>query len=250
MRNYIRADVKRILQRSSHLFSMLLVFAIYFCAVYFPNRGAQTTAVTLVTAACGTMDWVTIFVGLFEMIAVFSEDFKVKTMQVAIGLGVSRNKIVICKLVEVAILLVLDCIVLTLLTVGMAPVMGFSIPLVVLKDLILTLLVKCLIAQVACVSLTMIVLFVTQSTVLSIFVYVFISAGVLHMLLTFMPMFGMTALESLNLHRLTLSYFVGAFHTRILLGTFDIPTFIGIVIYLVAGIFATYKLFGKRELDF
>ena len=250
MRNYIRADVKRILQRSSHLFSMLLLFIIYACAVYFPNRSMQTTFVTLVTSACSMLDWLVIFVGLFEMIAVFSEDFKVKTMQVAIGLGVSRTKVVLCKLLEVAVLLVLDCIALTLLTMGIGAVMGASISFVVLKDLILTLLIKCLLNQVACVSLTMIVLFVTQSSILSIFVYVLISVGIVNLLLSLMPMFGMTALESLNLHRLTLSYLVGSFNTDILLGTFDIVSFIGIGIYIVVGIFATCKLFGKRELDF
>ena len=62
-----------------------------------------------------------------------------------------------------------------------------------------------------------------------------------------MPVLLVAHLDTVHL---TLTYFVGAFHTQILLGTFDIPSFIGIAIYLGAGIFATCKLFGKRELDF
>ena len=250
MRNYIHADIKRILQRSSHLFTMLLAFGIFFCAVYLPNRGGQTTSVTLVTSACSTLDWLVVIIGLFEMIAVFSEDFKVKTMQVAIGLGVSRSKVVLCKLIEVAILLVLDCIALTLLTMGMGALLGFAIPFYVLQDLIVTLLVKCLIAQIASVSLTMIVLFLTQSTILSIFVFILISGGIVNMLLTALPMLGITALDNLNLARLTLSYLVGLFNSRLLLGTFDFPSALGIAIYIGVGVFATCKLFGKRELDF
>ena len=250
MLNYIRADVKRILHRSTHLFPMLLAFIIFACMLYFPNRNAQMTAVTLVTSACSTLDWLVLLIGLFEMIAVFAEDFKVKTMQVAIGLGISRNKVVLCKLMEVAVLLVLDCIVVALLTMGLGAVMGVSIGFAVLKDLIFALLIKCLLAQVVAVSLTMIVLFTTQSSILSIFVYLFVAAGTVNMLLSVMPMFGMTALESLNLHRLTLSYLVSSFYTRILLGTFEITSFAGILVYLGAGIFATCKLFGKRELDF
>ena len=250
MLNYIRADVKRILQRSSHLFPMLLAFILFVCTLYFPNRNTQLTAVTLVTSACSALDWLVILVGLFEMIAVFTEDFKVKTMQVAIGLGISRNKVVLCKLLEVAVLLVLDGIVIALLTMGLGAVLGVPVGFVVLKDLIFTLLIKCLLAQVVSVSLTMIVLFVTQSTILSIFVYVFIAAGTVNMILSVMPLFGMSALEGLNLHRLTLSYLVGSFHTRILLATFELTSFIGILLYLGAGIWATCKLFGKRELDF
>ena len=58
MRNYIRADVKRILQRSSHLFSMLLLFAIYVLSLYLPNRGPQVTSVTLVAFAGTILEFV------------------------------------------------------------------------------------------------------------------------------------------------------------------------------------------------
>ena len=249
MRNYIRADVKRILKRSSHLFSMLLLFAIYVIALFLTNRG-QVTPVTLVSSACGMLDWIVIFIGLFEMIAVFSEDFKVKTMQVAIGLGVSRNKIVLCKLIEAAILMVLDCIAVVLLTMGVGAALGANIPMDVLTTLNNTLLVKCILAQVASVSLTMIVLFVTQSTILSIFVYVLVSAGVVNMLLSVLPMLGVTWLENLNLNRLTLSYHIGSFYTKLVLGSFEVVSFLVIAAYTAAGIFGTCKLFSKRELDF
>ena len=250
MRNYIRADVKRILQRSSHLFSMLLLFVIYVLSLYLPNRGPQVTSVTLVAFAGTILEIMLVFCGLFEMIAVFSEDFKVKTMQVAIGLGISRNKVVVCKLLETLILLVLDCIVLVLLTMGIGSALGAAIAPALLMDVICTLLVKGILAQAAVISLTMIVMFVTQSTVLSIFVYIILGMGVVNIVLSLLPMFGVTMLESLNLNRLTLSYHVGAFYTHAVLGTFDVVALLVIAIYTAVGITATCKLFAKRELDF
>ena len=250
MRNYIRADVKRILQRSSHLFSMLLLFALYVIVLYLPNRGVQVTSVTLIASACSMLDWLAVFFGLFEMLAVFSEDFKVKTMQVAIGLGVTRNKVVICKLLETIILLFLDCIVILLLTLATGSALGASIAPVVMKDLVLALLVKFLLAQAVVVSITMIVMFMTQSTILSLFVYILIGMGTIYLLLSILPMFGLTWLENLNLGRLTLSYHVGAFYSRLALGTFDFISFLVIVLYLAIGVFATCKLFQKSELDF
>lgn len=250
MRNYIRADVKRILQRSSHLFSMLLLFALYTLILYLTNRGSQVTSVTLVASACNYLDWLLVFFGLFEMIAVFSEDFKVKTMQVAIGLGVSRNKVVVCKLLETIILLVLDCIVIVLLTLAIGTVLGVSIAPAILMDVVIALVVKGILAQAAVSSLTMIVMFVTQSTILSIFVYMLLGLGVVNLVLSLLPMFGVTMLESLNLNRLTLSYQVGAFYTRAILGSFDAAAFLVVAVYTVIGIFCTCKLFGKRELDF
>lgn len=250
MRNYIRADVKRILQRSSHLFSMLLLFALYVIVLYLPNRGMQVTSVTLIASACSMLDWLAVFFGLFEMLAVFSEDFKVKTMQVAIGLGVTRNKVVICKLLETIILLFLDCIVILLLTLATGSALGASIAPVVMKDLVLALLVKVILAQAVVVSLTMIVMFMIQSTILSLFVYILIGMGTIYLLLSILPMFGLTWLENLNLGRLTLSYHVGAFYSRLALGTFDFISFLVIVLYLAIGVFATCKLFQKSELDF
>ena len=250
MRNYIRADVKRILQRSSHLFSMLLLFALYVIVLYLPNRGMQVTSVTLVASACGLLDWLAVFFGLFEMLAVFSEDFKVKTMQVAIGLGVTRNKVVICKLLETIILMVLDCIVIVLLTLVTGSVLGASIAPAVMMDLVLALLIKFLLAQAVVVSITMIVMFMTQSTILSLFVYILTGLGTIYLLLSFMPMFGLTWLENLNLGRLTLSYNVGAFYSRLALGSFDFVSFLIVIAHLAAGIIATCKLFQKSELDF
>lgn len=250
MRNYIRADVKRILQRSSHLFSMLLLFALYVIVLYLPNRSMQVTSVTLIASACSMLDWLAVFLGLFEMLAVFSEDFKVKTMQVAIGLGVTRNKVVICKLLETIILMVLDCIVIVLLTLVTGSVLGASIVPAVMMDLVLALLVKFLLAQAVVVSITMIVMFMTQSTILSLFVYILTGLGTIYLLLSFMPMFGLTWLENLNLGRLTLSYHVGAFYSRLVLGSFDFVSFLIVIVHLAAGIIATCKLFQKSELDF
>lgn len=212
--------MKRILRSSSHLFPMLLVFAVYFSVLYFPNRNMQVTPVSLVVSACGVLEWVMLFIGLFEMIAVFSEDFKVKTMQIAIGLGMTRTQVVLCKLFEVLALLVLDC--LTVIT----------IPLKVLMDVVRVLLVHGLLGCAVFTSLTMIVLFVTHSMILSIFTYCFVGIDIVGILLSLLPMFGFEWIENLNLNRLTLSYLAGIVNTRLALGTVDIGGLVGLLIYM------------------
>ena len=57
-------------------------------------------------------------------------------------------------------------------------------------------------------------------------------------------------IEKLNLSRLTLSYHIGAFYSRLALGTFDFVSFLVIAIHFAVGIIATCKLFQKQELDF
>ena len=250
MLNYIRADIKRILANKSHTFSMLLLFAIFFSVLFLPNRTAQVTSVSLVASACELLDWMFVFIGLFEMIAVFSEDFKVKTMQVAIGLGVTRTKVIFCKLLEVLYLIVLDCIVLTLIVLGITVSLGTGMPGVVFKDLMVSLLVKGLIGVTISTSLTMVVLFFTQSTVLSIFVYVIVGLDVIGLLLSLGTMFGFTWIETFKLNRVSISYMTNLLYSRLALGQFSVQAFLGVCAYIAVGLVGTCKLFGKKELDF
>ena len=250
MLNYFRADIRRILANKSHAFSMILLFAAFFAMLYIPGSTAQVTSVSLVASACSILDLMFTFFGLFELLVVFSEDFKVKTMQVAIGLGITRTQVVLCKLLEVMFLVVIDCIMLVLIVLGIAVSFGTGMPMVVLKDLILVLLVKGVISLAVNTSLTMIVLFVTQSTVLSIFVYVMIGLDIVSMLLMLGSMYGFDWIETFKLNRLTISYLVGVLHSRLALGQFSLQAFLGICAYIAVGLFGTCRLFGEQELDF
>ena len=250
MRNYFRADIRRIFSNKSHAFSMILLFAVFFAALSIPNRTQQVTSVSLVASACGLLDWLFTIIGLFEMIAVFSEDFKVKTMQVAIGMGITRMQVIFCKLLEVMFLVVLDCIVLTLMVLGIATFFGIVIPAIMLKDLLLTLLVKGVFRLAINTSLTMVVFFVTQSTVLSIFIYVMIGYDIIGILLQLRAMFGFNWIETLKLNRMTINYCTGLLHSRLVLGQFSLTAFLGLCACFCAGLFGTCKLFSKQELDF
>lgn len=250
MRNYIHADIKRILSRKSHAFSMLLLFAIYALMLYMPNRDLQMTSVALINSACSNLGYLALFIGLFEMLAVFSEDFKVKTMQVAIGLGVSRSKVVLCKLLEVFILLVIDSLALLAIVLGVGGLLGVSVPMTVLKDLIVTLLTQVVWGNTVYTSLTMIVLFSTHSSVLAIFVYVLLGIDVINIILSLLPLVGIDFLEPLKLTNLTHSSLINVFETRLALGTFDVLSLLGTMVYVALGVFGTFKIFAHRELDF
>ena len=250
MLNYFRADVRRILADKSHVFSMMLPFVAFFALLYFPGRTQQVTSVSLVASATNIVDWLCMVIGLFEMIAVFSEDFKVKTMQVAIGLGISRTQVIFCKLLEVMFLIVLDCIMLILLLMVNTVIFSTGMPLVVFKDLFCVLLVKGIMCLAINTSITMAVLFVTQSTILAIFVNVCVGCDALGMLLTLGTMFGFDWIETLKLNRLSISHFMGLMHSRLVLGQFSVAGFVGMCAYFGAGLLATCKLFSKQELDF
>ncbi|MGL4284045.1 MAG: hypothetical protein ACRCSI_10700, partial [Eubacterium aggregans] len=65
--------------------------------------------------------FLTVMIGLVELLSVFSDDFKAKTMQVAIGLGIFRWCIVLCKLIEVMVLVLADLLIFALVVFIAAP---------------------------------------------------------------------------------------------------------------------------------
>ena len=144
----------------------------------------------------------------------------------------------------------LDCIVLTLIVLGTAGFLGAGMRLIVFKDLLISLLVKGLLSLAITTSLTMVVLFFTQSTILSIFVYVIVGLDVIGMLMSLASVYGFGWIETFKLNRMTINHLTGLLYSRLVLGQFSLQAFLGACAYIAVGLIGTCKLFGKRELDF
>lgn len=71
-----------------------------------PIETIDWNTVTYLIMARAFAGMLPMFFGLLVFIAVFSMDFKAKTMQVAIGTGLSRAEVVLAKTVEVFVITV------------------------------------------------------------------------------------------------------------------------------------------------
>lgn len=250
MCNYIRADLRNVYRRLSHIILFLILYGVFALMLIIPNLNVQVNSVVLAAQAASTVKNIISFFGLFELIAIFGEDFKAKSIQAAVGLGLSRAKVVLSKIIELIIKLMVDCVILVAVTLGVGAYFSLSIPLEALMDLFIALAMWGILANVSFAALTMPVLFTSQSTLLSTFVYLAFSIGIVTGLLSLTSLLGLEWLDKLQLERFMLTHLLGVTESRMVLGNVDIPALLGCLAYPVAGLILTIKLFEKRELDF
>lgn len=116
-----------------------------------------------------------LLIGILIFLSVYADDFKCKSMQVAIGYGFSRTKIIVSKLIECALLL-LGIGVITALIVNIVPVLleigDMSGDLTL--SLVLTVIAKML-RTIGYVAISAIAIFASQNAVGSIVCYVLLS---------------------------------------------------------------------------
>ncbi|MDO4530430.1 MAG: hypothetical protein Q4C06_00480 [Bacillota bacterium] len=246
MINYICADLKRIMVRLPRVMMTLCVYAVLLIVVAVTYYTGWSS-VNFIKNIQQYIGMVPVALGLIELIAVFSDDFKAKTMQVAIGLGISRTKVVLCKLIEMIVLAVVDAIIFAVLALGAAFILDAGLNPEQIREFgasISMMAISC----VAYTSLTMIVMFYNQGTGLGRIVYLALSGGVVSLAITLIGL--LKYLEALHLDSYTLTHFLSVAKARWVIGAPDIKPFIAILIYVAVSTAITAFLFRKRELEF
>ena len=104
MNNYIGADLRRIFRKQSFLWAFG-AFAGCFAILLFIYFNPSFTAEMYVSKMTGFMSFFPLVVGLLTFLSVYADDFKCRSMQIAIGYGMPRERIIFAKLLESAVLL-------------------------------------------------------------------------------------------------------------------------------------------------
>ncbi len=96
MRNYIKADFKRIFAKRIHCILIVLIY-LAIAALAVLKASNEETYMGTASMIAGTLP---IYFGTIVFFAVFSDDAKARTMQVAIGRGLTRKKVIYAKIIE------------------------------------------------------------------------------------------------------------------------------------------------------
>ena len=245
MNRYMRADFHRIFRRIPRYIALGILFVALAAIMLFLAKGRSVYEV--VELLTKYVSFFMLLFGLVEFIFVFNDDFKAKTMQVAIGTGISRKRVVIGKWAEVTLLCVLDFLVAVVLIIVCCNVRGALFSGEPAGDVLILMLFS-LLNIVGSVGLAMIVTFVTQNTTAGMMLYLLtalgITAAVGESLLEIGP------LQSLNLGNCIFRRLLDVGKARLLIGTFSLPVFLGMAAWLFLFGFLAIKLFKKKELDF
>lgn len=250
MFKYIRADLYRIFHQ---VFRYIWVILCIVVAVALHLNSAMKNDLNAVGFAASVHSYITVvsvICGIGELSAIFSDDFRAKTMQIAIGSGVSRRHVVLAKLLEMAFLILLDLLVTFLLMILSGVLfMGISFTAHPIQQMLVNVLTGALTA-VLCADVTMILLFYTQKTGFAPLLFLVLFIDPIQQIFRWFLSTNETFLR-LHLGDYTMSALTGTINTQLGLGaSFPAKQLIVILVYIVAVYFITCLVFKKRELDF
>lgn len=249
MLNYIRADMHRITRRVPRIVIVVLILVIAAVNMLSNAVSDQLNSIGFMAQIPFLFTIVGAIFGMVEIMSVFSDDFRAKTMQVAIGLGVSRRHVVLAKTIEYALLNLVDMLVLSGMLMGGTAAVGIGLS----GDDVYQILVRAFFAMINSVipaMFTMIPIFYLQGTGLAAVLFLVFYIDPLAQVISFG--FSMNEIV-IRLHLNELPYTAmanNALNAITLHTSFPLKQLLGLVIYIVAAYVLTALVFNKRELEF
>ena len=252
MINYILADFKRIAFRVPRLITLAIFELCFIGFIILKWRtafGAYNSVSFLANSNTfyGTVFLLTITV--VDFVHSFSYDFRAKTIQVAIGIGISRLQLIVCKLIQTTLVILTDLlityVVMAVLCLVTGNVLtGHQAVQVLAQGLASLLLASCSAA------LTMPLVFRTQNMIMSMIAYILLQSGIFTNILHWISRSAPEIIVRLQLERLTHDSCIGLMQMNMLMGHVQILPLLGIIFYFALGIYLTWLAFRKLELDF
>ena len=247
MKGYWGADCRRIMKRIPRLVILIALNLIYAIVLLTKSGDASWNSVEFLSFFSPSVGYMALFAGVVELNAVYGDDLKARTIQVAVSRGISRQKVVLTKLLEGAFLLLLDLAFLTVLLTTLAAGTGAGLhPEQVLE--IFSLFLSNWLMNVACFAIAAILTVSLQGTMIATFLYLAIASTMLDYFLRYV--LEMKALRGLHLSQFLLTSAAGNFQSRLVLGTFDVKNLLIVCVYIAASYVISLLLFRHKELEF
>ena len=124
MRNVIKADLFRVQRKKSYIIMISIVSLLMVGAALLAGsglfKGDKSENFSMFLSAATAFN--SLFIGIPVFSAVLSDDFKSRSMQTAIGMGMSRTKMILARFLEIVFIVVEAYFVFTLIT----SVLGFA----------------------------------------------------------------------------------------------------------------------------
>ncbi len=248
MRQYLKADLWRIAHRKKKWFFWLLCILIAFDFSRSTIELTSGNLSLLMSYFRKCVEYITMFLGLFNLLHVYEDDLSVKTMQLVIGKGISRGKIITCKWLEMIILTLVDTItILGSLWLG-ATVTGALIKGGNIVNMLVILVYIMLICAFA-LSVVMILIFYNMRLGVGLVLYEVLFFRPLTVLNTFLESIGSNYVK-LHPGRILPGTNINNFCTGLKIGHFEFLNFLVVVIFIAFGFAMTYRIFKNKELDF
>jgi ABC-type transport system involved in multi-copper enzyme maturation permease subunit len=252
MVNYILADYKRVISRVPRLIFLAIyevVFVVFVLNKWHNAAGHYNSVALLNDSQFFFYIWLSHVLCLVDFIHSFTFDFQAKTIQVALGLGISRLQVIFSKLIQTLLVMLTDLLI-TLAVFGLlcaitgTPIAGHQIMTLVYYGTGSVLL------GILCATLSMPLAFRTQNMVVTMVGYIVLSVGAITHLLRLLTRIGPAFMARLQLDRFSPDSCTDQITANAITGNFQLLPVIVSIAWFALGIYLTHLLFRKMELDF
>ena len=252
MFNYILADYKRVISRIPRIVALVIFEAIFAYVVL--NKWHKATGNFTSVALVENSDFVfsflfAYFMSLVDFVHSFSYDFNAKTVQVALGIGISRLQVILAKLIQTTLVIFTDLLV----TYGVFGILCAITGTTLAGHQTLYLIFNglgCVLLPSLSVCLVMPLVFRVQNMPMSMIAYFAMVIGIPSIILRWITRLGPAFLVRLELDRLAHDSCVGIVVNNVITGNFQLMPLIGVIAWYAIGIYMTWLFFRKMELDF
>lgn len=248
MLNYMRADLYRIFSRVSRYVLLAVFYLVTIGILNYVILSNHLNSIGIVSNIAFVYTAGALVPGIIELMTVFAEDFKAKTLQIAIGGGLSRTRVVLAKLLEFVLLAVLDLLVLALCIIACAALTGNPFQASQVYQ-VLIYVFGYLMNMIIPAAFTMIPMFYSQSFGMAAIFYLVIFVDPFSFV---MSLFSTDEIVlRLHINELPYSSLVRVVNTQLgLQASFPAVQILGLFVYLIAAYLLTVMTFKKRELEF
>lgn len=244
MLNYIIADFKRIFVRVSRIVATVIIIALMIWVSYLTRESGGLGFLNVLKQI---LTYLPVPLGVIELLAIFSDDFKAKSMQIAIGCGLGRNRVILSKWIQFVIFSVMDWVCAVGLTIICANLFGNKVPAVVIGE-IAVITIHNILKNVTVCAYVGITVFLLQSITAPMILFIILSTGFVESIVKIASMNPKVA--TLHLESRTPLGMVNYAQAHVTMGMFPVFTYICIALYIALGLVLTMALFKKRELEF
>ena len=249
MNNYITADICRILRKQSFggsISAFLGLFGIMIFIYFNPSF----TAEMYVSKITNFLSYFPLIVGLFVFMSVYADDFKCKSMQVAIGYGIPRRNIILAKLLESTLLLLGITVIMEIAILATPMAIHLDPNHVQLKSLAVTVLAEML-RTLGYIAISTFPVFLTQNAVNGIIFYVLLASKTVFIVLSMI--LGQDILVNIFGDLTKHLYTVQVYSTKVafIQNEAFIPTLLlALTVYVILPTVISAIGFNKKELEF
>lgn len=246
MNKYIKAELYRVYRRIPRLI-MLGLILLAMIDIFRPGSNKDSTIIELVDLLEQALKYAPIYIGFVEMIFVFGDDFAGKTAQIAIGTGIRRSQVIFAKWFEALIVVAIDTAAVVVVALVLSVIKTHTLPAKLLVDILAHMVVSVL-STGAFMALVFPIMFMMQGITVAFLIYILLSSGAINKIIGLIG--NAKFLVKLNIANYTLSNCLNVFRSRMILGSFQIESVLGIVLYVGLALWFTCFLYKKRELEF